>query len=189
MKLRMGDLVFLTESVDTTVGATLYGLKSKTGRQTLRTIIFPSWNDTLIISLAFALLTQLSLVHGIYSRDKSSAINSVFHSVHRNKFQKGLPMSSDTYNAAVNFMLSELGIADIAAEHSPRRFGAVFRYFVLREDFYYTRDQGIRLLEKPSLNSYVAQGYGTCAAKPEPPWLLIPLKFPISLQNHSLLNN
>ncbi len=40
VNLRMGDLVVLTESVNTTVGATLYVVKSKTGSETLRRNIF-----------------------------------------------------------------------------------------------------------------------------------------------------
>ncbi len=122
------------------MSATLYGFKNKTGIETLRRITFPPRNDALIISPAFALLTQHSLVHGIYSRDQNNPSSPILPSVHRKKFRKGLPMSSDTYSAPVISSFSELGIADNATEHSCKRGGACFRIFLLREDRNNTRD-------------------------------------------------
>ncbi len=72
-------------------------------------------------------------------------------------------------------MFSELGIAFNATEHSPRRCGACFRYFVQREDPYYIRDfLGHKDIGEiftyigfqDNKSSYVAQRYGACATKP-----------------------
>ncbi len=87
VNLRMGDLVFVTEALIQQWARRYTKPSPKRGSETLRRIIFPSWNDTLIISPAFSLLTQLSLVHGIHSGDQSNTNSYAFPSVHRNQFQ------------------------------------------------------------------------------------------------------
>lgn len=83
-------------------------------------------------------------------------------------------MSSDSYGAAVKDMFKSLGIADNATEHSPRRGGSGFRFYVLGENPDYIR----KFLRHESItdtltyngffdrdNSYVSQGYGSCGAE------------------------
>ncbi len=82
-------------------------------------------------------------------------------------------MSTDTYSQGVKDQFSLLGISNAATEHSARRGGAGFRYFVSRETLDYIRF----ILRHESLaetltyigfynrnNSYISQGYSTCAA-------------------------
>ncbi len=54
-------------------------------------ITFPPWKDTLIISPAFALLTQLSLIHGIYSGDQSNANSHVLWGVETHRLAGPTP--------------------------------------------------------------------------------------------------
>ncbi len=82
-------------------------------------------------------------------------------------------MSIDTYSQGVKDLFSLLGISNAATEHSARRGGTGFRYFVLRETLDYIRF----ILRHESLaetltytgfynrkHLYISQGYSTCAA-------------------------
>ena len=81
----LGDLNFLYEGADTTIGVTLYGVRSKTGNRAVRRIVFPAWSGTSVISPAFAVLTQIALIHRVTSAsDAENAESPFFPSIHRN---------------------------------------------------------------------------------------------------------
>ena len=117
---------------------------------------------------------QLSLVYGTAAGGRTFFDIPLFPSIQRNQIQKGLPMSSDSYSAAVKDMFKSLGIADNATEHSPRRGGSGFRFHVLGENPDYIgkflRHEGITdtltyigFFDRN--NSYVSEGYGSCGAE------------------------
>ena len=56
VNIRLGELGFISATVDTTIGAVLYATKSKTGSRVVRTIVFASWKETIIISPSHAIL-------------------------------------------------------------------------------------------------------------------------------------
>ena len=172
VSIRISDLFFSSDRVDTTVGAVLYGVKSKSEEKAVRKVIFPNWKETSVLNPALAVLTQLSAVHGPRLRATSGPL---FPEVHRNQVLFGKGMSSDVYSLNVKSIFSKLGITDNATEHSPRRGGLGFRYYVLGENLDYIRDFVGHSDLKETLtyiglfdpqNSYVIQGYGTCSAKP-----------------------
>lgn len=163
-----------TDGPDTSIGATLYGVKAKKGSQSTRKLLFPSWTETSIINPTMAAMMQLLLVHGIDGAVAHCEI-PLFPCINRNQMQKGQEMASDAYNANVKDIFHRLGIADNATEHSPRRGSCGFRYYVLSESPEYIRDfighvsftatfSYIGFGDKQ--NTYVSQEYGTCASAP-----------------------
>ena len=173
--IRLGDLRFLNQGPDTTIGATLYGVKSKTGEKAIRRIVFPSWSDTSVINPAFAVLLQIAAVHGVsHSQGGNNGTAPLFPNIHRNQVLRGQLMASNTYSAALKAIFKTLGITDNATEHSPRRGGSGFRYYVLGEHPDYIRDilghanttEALNYIGfEDAQNSYVIQGYGTCGTK------------------------
>ena len=172
VSISVSDLSFSSDGIDTNVVADVYGIKSKSGSKAVKKVIFPNWKETSVINPALAILIQLYVVH----RDASLESNGpLFPDIHRNQVLYGKFMSPDVYSLNVKNIFLSLGITDSATEHSPRRGGLGFRYFVLGETLDYIRDIVGHVDLKETItyiglhdpnNSYVTQGYGTCAAKP-----------------------
>lgn len=139
VRIRLSDIHVLSEGIDTAIGVTLQGVKSKTASRIVRRIIFPTWMQTSIISPALAVLIQLSVVHGLYGAvaNVGSSCAPLFPNIVRNQVQKGKVMPPKTFGTALKEMFIRLGITDAATKHSPRRVAGGFRYYVMNENMEY----------------------------------------------------
>ena len=102
---------------------------------------------------------------------RSLAEMPLYAKIVKNQPQLGQQMTSGAYSAAIKYIFKTLCISDRATEHSPRRGGCGFRYFVLNEDIPYIRDILGHANTQETIayvgindrkNSYVSQGYSAC---------------------------
>ena len=172
LSIRISDLRFFGETIDSPVGAMAY-TKSKNGRTELKKVLFPSWTETSVINPALCIYLQLLFIHGTGPYEKSKINGPLFPSIVNNEVQHGKRLPSDSYRTHVRDLFSELGVATNASEHSPKRGGSGFRFYVLGEQISYIRDVVGHKRTKDTLryiglyddrNSYIEQGYGTCAS-------------------------